>query len=293
MARVISKKRIALIGGNTVIGSALLALCESHYIINHTEVIPWDKPAKAIQMLSRGHPDVFICCYSRLDDCDSHLLGVARVLATLANQTNAFIIGFVDTRVFGDDQSDLCDESTQPRPSCIGGELQLAYEMALAKAKYATILRIGEFVSQQAGCITSLLKRVMIDKLTEIDELKQFSITTGDLLVKGVARAIEYEMVGTYHLAHTGELTERILWKYIAEYCKKQQIRLPRVTYGGYQQSYRVLNNLKWICYSMTDVQNWQTALIPYVTVVETLYGHECKISDSSSKSGSSCNKVT
>lgn len=261
------KRTVALVGADTIIGKALVALNCFHRTINHEGAIPWNNPFRAKQIITKGQPEVYISCYSHLDHIESNLGSIMKTVVEAAKPTKAIVMGFSSYKVFADSPHAI-DERQEPSPFCESGALQVIHESIITRAIHPIVFRLGNVVTHQGGLLEKVVKSVLLED-KKLETNNYYSLTTAELLLSAVRKAIDFEFIGTFHLSHLGGLSQRLLWDYLVTLHNFPQVK------GQEREpaTNRILDNSKWNALSMTTVCDWQTALIPYSDQIKKLHG--------------------
>ena len=262
------KKTVSLIGSDTILGKSLTKLNKSFTVIEHsTSSLVWKKPFLVEKTIGKGFPDVYILCYSILDNAEVSLLSYLRTVTKVAKKSKAKVIGFVDYKIFDGNVCDQkIDETVKPFPESQQGKLQFTFEERLLRYSNSLIFRLGEFWSENTGFVIRKLKECVYECPQE--DCGEFSLTSEESVLEAITIAIENDMVFIYNLVDACVATVSELLELFKSHIK---IKLPPCMKEGLSV---VLDHAKWDAMSMTQREDWRICVkrkIPHI--VKNLYG--------------------
>lgn len=242
------KKRIALIGSDTIIGKSLKFknLITFNYLQHELD---WDKPGKVIQKIRKGFPDAYVIGYSSLDNCTSLLRTIIRTVIKALINKQTKVIGFVSSNIYGLQTTSLLDERLEPHPISNEGEYEYLAEQVLLKHPNSASLRFARFWSQTDGYILQLIRRMLYDCL-ETSENEKVCLTSSFSLSRAVEILIERDIGHIYNIVDKDIPTTKQLGEFL-------QKHIAGTTKNSDKVSENILDGRLWEAVSMEENDTW------------------------------------
>ena len=278
--------RILLIGSEGQLARDLAIALSHHELVlrSHRELEIRDDVAVR-QVVGQVAPDWIIntAAYHRVDDCEDRPepafavnAGGAYNLARAARQCAARLVQFSTDFVFDGKKRAPYTEADRPNPLSVYGMSKWMGERLVERycEKHYVIRTCGLYgaggsASKGGNFVRSILRAAEQGKpLRVVSDQIVTPTSTADLAEK-VARLLEHESYGVYHMTNTGECS----WFDFA----KEALRLAGLRagitpvtseeYGAKAQrpAYSVLDNTRMRALGIEEFRPWQSALADYI----------------------------
>jgi len=257
------KQTIAILGSDTYIGRCFDATFDPFYksvFAYEGASIEWGKPAKALAKITKGNPDVYVICYSSLDDAENRLLEILKVTKRAAHKNKAKIIAFITEEAFKGCNQEVIDEGVEPFAITDKGKAEVLFQERLLNYPNSLVFRIGRLWGESFGLIYSYLCRMSSPEGLRVLDDEVFSLTSSEAIREGVKAAIENDYVLYYNLVDTKEVSAKDLSELIIDEvscCSKFNFRRRFFKEG----ERLVFDGLRWATVAMTEEVHWRSLI--------------------------------
>lgn len=248
------KQIISLIGSMSLLGRCFEQISSS-FIKHPNDNLDWNKPEKTLKKITKGNPDVYVICYSALDEAESRLLEILRVVKKAAKKSKAKIVGFTTYQIFQGSSVEKIDEGIKPFATNDRGRAEILYHERLLDYSNSVVFRLGKVWGKDFGIVNSYLKRLCSVEGLEVLREDIFSLTSAETIVSGVLTAAEKDLVLYYNLVDEGEVKAEVLAELIQEQiAEKSHANSRRKIIEGGERL--VLDGSRWDAMSMTKAKS-------------------------------------
>lgn len=249
------KQIISLIGSTSLVGRCFDQTYHYSFIRHPNDTLDWNKPEKTLKKITKGNPDAYVICYSALDEAESRLLEILRVVKKAAKKSKAKIIGFITPQIFQGSSVEVIDEGIEPFATTDKGRAEILYQEKLLDYSNSVAFRIGRVWGIDFGIVYSYLKRMCMEGGLEILRDETFSMTSANTIVSGVITAAEKDLVLYYNLVDRGKVKAQDLSELIQERASEigHLSSRRKIVDGG---ECLVLDGLRWEVMSMTEAKS-------------------------------------
>lgn len=275
--------KILVTGAKGMLGNDLLSiLALKHQVtgldIEELDITDLDKTTKSLKLLA---PDVVInsAAYTNVDACESNIDLAYRVnslgprnLAVACNQIGAALVQLSTDYVFPGTSSEPYREDDPTGPISIYGKSKLAGEnniRTLTNRFY--IVRTSWLFGQNGPNFIKTILRLAgeRDLLTVVDDQTGSPTYTGDL-AQAIAKLIETNAYGSYHLTNSGTCTWYQFTKEILQEAGITGVEVKPITTGEFNRpaprpAYSVMDNQNWRLLGFEPLRSYKEALRAYL----------------------------